>query len=118
MKKKSDVYISSSEVVKSFGELKENGDIEIVETIRLSALPSFESMMQMGKRATVTVGVSNAPGRGQTRQMQQQMIGTMVRLTAEPSDGKALLKLSYEASRFEGRGTDENGSDQGQFRIR
>ena len=116
-KKSSDMHIPSSEIVKSFDELKDNGDIEIIETIRLSALPSYESMMQIGNRATVTVGVMNAPGRGQTRQTQQQMIGTMVRLTAEPSDGKTLLKLSYEASRFEGEGSDDSPPDTKTFQI-
>lgn len=117
MKKSSDVRISSSEIVKAFDELKDNGDIEIIESIRLSALPTYESMVQIGKKATVTVGVVNAPGRGATRQTQQQMIGTMVRLTAEPSDGKTLLKLSYEASRFEGEGSDDSPPDTKTFQI-
>ena len=117
MKKSSDVQTSSSEIVKSFDAMKDNGDIEVIETIRLSALPSYESMLQIGKRATVTVGVTNAPGRGQTRATQQQLIGTMVRLTAEPSDGKTRLKLSYEASRFEGEGSDDSQPDTKTFQI-
>ncbi len=102
---------------KSFDELKDNGDIEIIETIRLSAVSTYETMMQIGKKATVNVGVMNAPGRGPTRQMQQQMIGTLVRLTAEPSDGKTMLKLSYEASRFEGEGSDDCPPDTKTFQI-
>ncbi len=117
MKKSADVHLSTSEIVKSFDEMKDNGDIEIIETIRLSALPSYESMMQIGRRATVTVGISNAPGRGQVRQMQEQMIGTMVRVTAEPCDGRTLLKLSYEASRFEGEGSDDSPPDTTSFQL-
>jgi type II secretory pathway component GspD/PulD (secretin) len=44
-------------------------------------------------------------------------IGTLVRLTAEPADGKVLLKLSYECSRFEGEGTDESPPDTTTFQI-
>ncbi len=117
MKKASDVHLSSSEIVKSFEEMKADGDIEVIETIRLSALPGHESMMQIGKTATVVVGVANAPGRGQVRQRQQQIIGTMVRLTAEPIDGKVLLKLSYEASRFEGEGSDDVPPDMKTFQV-
>ena len=117
LKKPSNVRMSSSEIVKAFDEMKDNGDVEIIETIRLSALPTYETMMQIGKKATVTVGVVNAPGRGPTRQMQQQMIGTLVRLTAEPSDGKTLLKLSYEASRFEGEGSDDSPPDTKTFQV-
>lgn len=111
MAKAADVNLSAGEIVKSLDELKENGEIEIIETIRLSALPRFESMMQIGKTASITVGVTNAPGRIQARQTQQQMVGTMVRLTAEPADGKILLKLAYEASRFEGEHSDETPPD-------
>jgi hypothetical protein len=111
IKKSTDAPVPTDEILKSFDELKDNGEIEIIETIRLSALPGYESMMQIGRRAAVTVGVMNAPGRGQTRQVQHQMIGTMVRLTAEPSNGKTLLKLTYEASRFEGEGTDDSPPD-------
>jgi hypothetical protein len=117
MKKSSDVQLSSIEILKSFDQLRDNGDIEIIETIRLSALPTYESMMQIGKKATVTVGVMNVPGRPQARQMQQEMIGTMVRLTAEPCDGKTLLKLSYEASRFEGERSNDSPPDTKTFQI-
>jgi hypothetical protein len=108
---------STDEIVKRFERRDEGGDVEIVETIRLSAHRGCESMVQVGRRARVTVGVVTAPGRGSTRQMESHNIGTLVRLTAEPADGKVLLKLSYECSRFEGEGTDESPPDTTTFQI-
>ena len=117
LKKPMDESVSTNEILKSLSEMKDNGEVEVIETIRLSALPTYESMVQIGKKATVTVGVMRAPGGGQNRTMQQQAIGTMVRVTAEPVDGKTRLKLSYEASRFEGEGTNESPPDTKTFQI-
>ena len=108
---------STDEIVKRFERREEDGDVEIVESIRLSALSGLESMVQVGRRARVTVGVVSAPGRGPTRQTEWESIGTLVRLTAQPADDKVLLKLSYECSRFEGEGTDESPPDTTTFQI-
>jgi hypothetical protein len=108
---------STDEIVKRFERREEDGDVEIVETIRLSVLSGHESMVQVGRRARVTVGVVSTPGRGPTRQMESHNIGTMVSLTAEPADGRVLLKLSYTSSRFEGEGTDESPPDTTTFQI-
>jgi len=115
--KKSDVHVSASEIIKLLDEMKDNGDIEVIETIRLSALPSYESMIQIGRRATITAGTMDAPGRGQTRLTQHQEIGTTVRLTAEPSGERTLLKLSYEAIRLEGEASDDIPPDTTAFEI-
>ena len=116
-KKSADTKMSSSDIVKALEEMKDTGDVEMIETIRLSALLGYENMMQICKRVSVTVGVMIAPGRGQTRQTQQQMVGTMVRITVEPANGKTLLKLSYEASRFEGEGTEDSPPDTKTFQV-
>ncbi|TVS09394.1 MAG: hypothetical protein EA424_27235 [Planctomycetaceae bacterium] len=102
---------STDEIVKRFERREEDGAVEIVETIRLSALSGHESMVQVGRQARITVGVISTPGRGSTRQMESHNIGTLVSLTAEPADGKVLLRLSYSSSRFEGTGTDESPPD-------
>jgi hypothetical protein len=70
-------------------------------------------MVQFGKSAAVTVGVTNfggAPnfqgGRGSARQVQYRQVGTLVKLTAVSQADKVLLKLSYEVSRLEGGAPD------------
>ena len=40
-----------------------------------------------------------------------QDVGTSVRVTAVPQGGKILLKLSYEASRFEGEAEEDSPPD-------
>lgn len=117
MKRASDVKMTAGEIIKEFEEKKDKGDIEIVETIRMSTLANFESMVQVGRKVTVVTGVMNAPGRAPVRQMQNQMVGTMVRLTAEPRDSKTMLRLSYEASRLDGEGEEDIPPDIKTFQI-
>jgi len=117
MKKASDAKISASDIIKALDEMKDNGEIEIVETIRLSAFPGLKSMVQIGRIATVTTGVISAPGRVQHRQSQRQDIGTLVELTADPSNGKVLLNLAFEASRFDDEGTETTPPDTTTFAI-
>lgn len=69
-------------------------------------------MVQFGRRATVTVGRTSAgPGRPTARHTQQQEVGTQVRVLASQQEGKVLLKLSYNASRLEGEGTEDSPPD-------
>lgn len=112
LKSSSDPKLSASEIVKSFEQMRDDGKVELVEVVRLSTLAGYESMVQFGKMASVTVGTTAAlPGRGPTRQLQRQSVGTLVRVTAEPQEGKVLLKLAYEASRFEGAGQEDSPPD-------
>lgn len=116
LKSTSDPKLSASELVASFEQMKKDGKLDLVETIRLSALEQYESMAQFGRRAAVTVGVTvggaNGPvGRPTTRSIQHQMVGTTVRLTATPQQGKILLKLSYETARLEEEAKDAISPD-------
>jgi hypothetical protein len=103
LKESSDPSLSAGDIVRSFQQMKDDENLELVETVRLSTLAHHESMVQFGKQATVITGVAfPGAGRAPARSTQQQTIGTLVRVTVEPRDGKVLLKLSYEVSRFEG----------------
>lgn len=97
----SELKLSADDIVKSIDQVGNDGKGELVEIVRLAALEGHESMAQFGKRAIITTGITMAGlGRTQARQTQQQMVGTMVRLTVVPQGDMVLLKLSYEASRF------------------
>jgi hypothetical protein len=117
MKKSANIDLLSNEIEKSFDEMKVRGEIEIIETIQISVLPGFESMVQVGKLATVNVGVTSSPGKAPSRHTQQQSIGTLVRLTAEPRDGKTQLGLTYESSRFDRERTDDSPPDTNTFTV-
>lgn len=81
-------------------QLKKDGKVEMIETIRLSALEGLQAMAQFGRQAAVTTGTAQGmPGRT-VRNIQMMQVGTMVRVTAAQQEGKVLLELSYEASRL------------------
>lgn len=105
----SDPKLTADNIVQSFDEMANEGKLEVVQIIRLSALERRETMVQFGKMVTVTSAVLPAgPGRGESRRTQQLEVGTLARLTAEPQEGKVLLQLSYEASRVEGDGHEDS----------
>ncbi len=83
-----------------------NDEVALIETIRLSTLSGYESLVQFGKSVTVTTGVVRTPG-GQTRQTKSVQIGTMVRVSVKPDGDKLLVTLSYQASRMPGEGTED-----------
>lgn len=104
--------LSTDQIVQTYQQLAKEGELDVVETIRLTALEGHQSLVQVGRRATVTVGmVSAGPGRGTNRQTRQEMIGTMVTVTAEPQEQKILLKLAYESARLEEKDSEEDPAD-------
>lgn len=112
---------STDDIVKVFNRAKDNeeiDDVEIVETIRLTAVSGHQSMVQVGRVVAVTVGAVHRPGQPPVRNMQSQSIGTVVTATIVPDqtpndsgDGKVLLNLRYEASHHEGDGGDDSPPD-------
>ncbi|TWT79689.1 hypothetical protein CA13_10950 [Planctomycetes bacterium CA13] len=78
-----------------------------VETVMLSAVAGFKSMVQFGRSVTVTTGrVSNRDV--MTRQTQQQEIGTILEVTVSPEDQSVVADLSFSSSRIVGEGTDDS----------
>jgi type II secretory pathway component GspD/PulD (secretin) len=118
MKNAADPKLSAADIVQAFQQPKAEETLQVMETVRLSALEGHEAMVQFGKNAAVTVGVTNfsgAPnfpgGRGNARQVQYRQVGTLVKLTAQSQADKVLLKLSYEVSRLEGGSPDGPEAD-------
>ncbi len=97
-----DPQITSQEIVKSFDQLKDDGKLSSIETVRLSVLEGHECMVQFGKTVAVVVGRTGdqigRPGAVSTRDTK---IGTILRVKANTrSDDTVLLKIEYEASRL------------------
>jgi hypothetical protein len=112
-----DPKLSAADIVRTFQQPNAEETLELIETVRLSALESHETTVQFGRNAALTVGVANFsgapnfPGGRNTRQIQYRQVGTLVRLTAQSQEEKVLLKLTYEVSRLEGRAPDDPEAD-------
>ncbi|MFM8726318.1 MAG: hypothetical protein ACKON9_14475 [Planctomycetaceae bacterium] len=90
---------------------------ELHETIRLSSLGGTESMVQFGRRSSVTVGRA-VTGRGEVlKNLQSVEYGTLVKLTAVPQQQQILLSLSFESSRPLPATADDAPADVSQTRI-
>lgn len=101
--------LTAENFTSSLEKLKQDGKVALLESIRVSAIANQEAMAQFGKSAAITVG-TNFPGggpggpgggRGPMRVTQERNMGTIVKVTVSPQAGKLLVKLVYEASRFE-----------------
>ncbi|TWT66632.1 hypothetical protein [Allorhodopirellula solitaria] len=75
--------------------------IQPVETIRLTAVPETEGMVQVGKRISVTTDTMTR-GDTTTRRYEELEIGTILRLTMMPHDDGAYAHISYSTSRVDG----------------
>lgn len=98
-----DLALSPRELVRAVDQLRKDGKLDVIETVRLSALENHESMAQFGKSVAIVTGVADT-GQGRVRNVGFHQVGTMVKLTAVPKDGKVVLELQYEASRLNGEG--------------
>jgi hypothetical protein len=98
-----DPALSPRVIVRAVDQLRKDGKLDVIETVRLSALENHESMAQFGKSVPMTTGVADTR-QGRVRNVDFQQVGTMVKLTAVPKDGKVVLELQYEASRLNGEG--------------
>jgi hypothetical protein len=112
-----DPKLTAAHIVHAFQQADAEKSFELIETVRLTALESHETMVQFGRNTAVTVGVANFsgapnfPGGRNTRQTQYRQVGTLVRLTAQSQAEKVLLKLSYEVSRLEAQAPDDLEAD-------
>ncbi|MCU0709768.1 MAG: hypothetical protein MUF23_15910 [Pirellula sp.] len=142
LKKEQDLNTVPGQIVLSIDEMKANGDIEIIETMRLTVLDGHPSVMKQKKTAAVTTGTVNVPlgfpNRGgqpgdrpgsrsgpqgeagggiQQRSMSYVSLGSTVQLTAHDSNGQVLVMLSYNAARLHGDSSEDRMPDIKEFSI-
>ncbi|MEL6107165.1 MAG: hypothetical protein AAFU85_14075 [Planctomycetota bacterium] len=78
-----------------------------VETVRITAVEETDSMVQFGKRATITVGMTSS-GRGlPTRRTQAIEVGTILKVTVTSHPKGALAEIRYSTSRLPDSSSDE-----------
>lgn len=95
-----EVNRTANEIVQSYDLLNKEGKIELIESVRLTALEYHESTSQFGRTTSVTTGVTRT-AQGQQRSVSNVPLGTMIQVTATPQDSKVLLKVAYTASRID-----------------
>jgi hypothetical protein len=81
-----------------------------VETVRMTATLDTESMVQFGKRVTVTTG-SVTRGPTTSRQTQSMEIGTILQVRIESNGDGVIAEVDYSTSRLSGSGTDDSPPD-------
>ncbi len=106
-----EVNRTANEIVQSFDLLNKEGKIELIESVRLTALEFHESTAQFGKTTSVTTGVTRT-AQGQQRSVSNVPLGTMIQVVATPQESKVLLKVAYTASRI-----DDNISEEKQPEV-
>jgi hypothetical protein len=103
-----DPSLSAAQILDLVSRKDISEGLEPIETIRLSTLSGTESMVQFGRRVNVTVAKTVTRGGETARNVQAFDVGTIVRVTATPESGSVSLKLTYETSRLDGNGDEDN----------
>jgi hypothetical protein len=91
-------------------ELLRQNTVHPTETVRLSVIKDVEGMVQFGKLAAVTVG-KTVNREVTTRQTQNVQVGTLLRITIRLENDAIAANIAFEASRFQGDGTDDSPPD-------
>ncbi|MCO8121888.1 hypothetical protein NHH03_09085 [Stieleria sp. TO1_6] len=100
------VAISESEIIDVIRRSKSKP----LETVRMTAVEETDSMVQNGRRVTVTTG-KVTHGNTTSRSTEQLEVGTMLRVKIVPHAKGALADVSYATSRLDGNGTDVSPPD-------
>ena len=106
-----DVHRTSDEIVLSFDKMLKEGKIELIETIRLTALEFHDNSVQFGKTTSVTSGVTRTAQGIQQQSRQSVPIGTLVQVKPTPQENKVLLKVAYTVSRMDNNIGEEKQPD-------
>ena len=101
---------ATASFIQSFAKLQKEDKVEVLETVRLSVVEGHESMANFGSRMPNTTNTSSA-FQGRQRAYTYTNVGTLIKATAESQEGKVLLKLTYESSRFDKQQDEERPAD-------
>ncbi len=83
----------------TFEKAKTDGKVELVESMRLTALEKNPISVSFSKNIAITTGATQTQF-GRSRNMQQMQIGTSVEGIAMEKDGKVILNFTYQSSRL------------------
>lgn len=92
------VGLSAADVLKWLEEAEKSGQIEFLETVRMTVVEDQRSLAQFGRSVAVVTGESQTlDGRRQNRELRE--FGTIVNLVAKPNGDTVGVELSYSAAR-------------------
>lgn len=96
-----DPKIDVTELLKQTEELKKQGSLESIETLRVSFREGTEFTFQHGKQVPFVTG-TNVSASGKTLQnIQMREVGLILKLLATKAEGKINVDLEYDAARLE-----------------
>lgn len=78
-----------------------------IETLRVTAVEDTDSMVQFGKRATITVGMTSGRGPVPTRRVESIEVGTLLKVTIASHAKGAIAEIRYSTSRLADGGGDD-----------
>lgn len=102
------VDVPPAEIASKFEQLKKDGHVDWVETVRLSVLEGHQSTVQFGKTVALTTGMSQTASGRTSRQSTDRQLGTAVKISAHSNGERVGLELDYQSSRIDGS-TQEEG---------
>jgi hypothetical protein len=97
---------SEADILESIRET----DAQPTETIRLSVIKDVDCMVQFGRVIPVTVG-KTMNREVATRQTQNVQVGTLLKFRMSLDGESVIVKIEFEASRFQGEGSDDSPPD-------
>lgn len=93
------VELTAAEVLKWLEEAQKSGRIELLETVRMTAVEGQKSLAQFGRSVAVVAGeTQTSEGRRQIRERRD--FGTIVNLVAKSLGDTVGVDLGYEAARL------------------
>jgi hypothetical protein len=96
-----DPKIDTTELLKQTEELKKQGSLESIETLRVSFREGTEFTFQHGKQVPFVTGTSVSASGKTIQNIQMREVGLILKLRATKAEGKINVDLEYDAARLE-----------------
>lgn len=110
------VELTSAEVLKWLEEAQKSGQIEFLETVRLTAVEDQKSLAQFGRSVEVVKGDSQTT-EGKRQNRERREFGTIVNLVAKSIGDTVGVELGYDAAR-PGDGADGGAAEMTTTQVR
>jgi hypothetical protein len=113
-----DPALSSADIVEAFQRMRQEGTLELVQTVRMTGMEREESEVLFGKSVPITTGeTAGGKGVGATS-VDWEEVGTFVTMQGTSQADGMLLRFRYESSGFdEGDAADPLTDRQARLRV-
>lgn len=92
------IELTSSEVLKWLEGAQKSGQIELLETVRMTVVEGHQSLTQFGRSIAVVTGETQS-AQGRTQNRERREFGTIVNLAAKAIGDAVGVELGYDAAR-------------------